>query len=147
MVTWRRLTVGLAAVVLLSAAEWHPVHAARVEVLGIGHDVRATVLVYEADFPAGNRPEAIGAYLARTVVVRDAAGRTIELTPTQVTTEGDRLRISLRGFAVAGLRNGRVAATLLQERFDDQVNVVEARIDGRRRTLVFLAGEAAQLLP
>lgn len=122
-------------------------HAARVDVLAIGRDVRATVLVYESDFPAGNAPEAIAAYLARTLVVRDAADRVIVLRPQQIATEGDRLRITLRGVAAAGLRRGRVMATLLHERFDDQVNVVEARIDGRRRTLVFLPGEAAQGLP
>ena len=107
----------------------------------------ATVLVYETDFPAGNRPEAIAAYLSRTLVVRDAADRVINLTPSQISSEGDRLRIALRGKAIEGLRNGRIAATLLHERFDDQVNVVEARIDGRRRTLVFLPGEASQGLP
>jgi hypothetical protein len=147
VVTGRSLLGWAAAVGLLAAASRHPVHAARVDVLGIGHDVRATVLVYEADFPAGNAPEAIAAYLARTLVVRDAADRVIALRPQQITTEGDRLRISLRGVAVAGLRNGRVMASLLHERFDDQVNVVEARIDGRRRTLVFLAGEPSQALP
>ncbi|MBL0179033.1 MAG: hypothetical protein IPP98_07905 [Gemmatimonadetes bacterium] len=147
MVTLPRVVAVLAMVGLLAAAERHPVHAARIDVLGLGHDIRATVLVYEADFPAGNRPEAIAAYLARTLVVRDADGRLVALTPSQITTEGDRLRIALRGRAIGGLRNGRIAATLLQERFDDQVNVVEARIDGRRRTLVFLAGEASQGLP
>lgn len=147
MVTSIRAALLLGMATVLTAAEWHPVHAARVEVLGVGHEVRATVLVYEADFPAGNHPEAIAAYLTRTLVVRDAADRVIALSPFRITTEGDRLRVELRGLAIAGLRNGRVAATLLHERFDDQVNVVEARVDGRRKTLVFLAGEAPQALP
>lgn len=137
----------LGLVGLLAGAEWHPVHAARVELLGIGHDVRVTVLVNEADFPAGNRPEAIAAYLARTLVLRDASDRVVQLTPDQIGSEGDRLRVSLRGRSPSGLRKGRVAVTVLQERFDDQVNVLEARIDGRRSTLVFLLGEAAQRLP
>ncbi|MBP9898364.1 MAG: hypothetical protein KBF28_08335 [Gemmatimonadales bacterium] len=147
MVMAPRVMAVLAAVGLLAGAEWHPVHAARIDILGIGHDVRATVLVYETDFPAGNRPEAIAAYLSRTLVLRDAADRVINLAPSQISSEGDRLRIALRGKAIEGLRNGRIAATLLHERFDDQVNVVEARIDGRRRTLVFLPGEASQGLP
>ena len=39
-----RVMAVLAAVGLLAGAEWHPVHAARIDILGIGHDVRATVL-------------------------------------------------------------------------------------------------------
>ncbi len=147
MVSALRGLAALGFAALVAGANWHPVHAARVELLGVGHEVRATVLVNEADFPAGNRPEAIAAYLSRTLVVRDAADRVVRLTTDQIGSEGDRLRVTLRGHSPAGLRRGRLAVTVLQERFDDQVNVVEARIDGRRRTLVFLSGEAAQLLP
>jgi hypothetical protein len=125
----------------------HPVHAARVEVIAAGTMVRATALVYTEDFPPGAQLEAVGRYLARTLRVVDAQQREVVLTPYQISTEGDRLRITLRGTAVQGLRGGRVVATLLHERFDDQVNVVEARVDGRRRTLVFLSGDAAQRLP
>lgn len=130
-----------------SAFAEHPVHAARVEVIAAGTMVRATALVYTEDFPPGSQIDAVARYLASTLRVTDARNREVALTPFRIATEGDRLRITLRGTAVEGLRGGRVVATLLQERFDDQVNVVEARVDGRRRTLVFLSGDAAQRLP
>ena len=137
----------LLALLSVSAFAEHPVHAARVEVISAGTMVRATALVYTEDFPPGTRLDAVASYLAHTRRVMDAQDRDVALTPFQIATEGDRLRITLRGTAVQGLRGGRVVATLLQERFDDQVNVVEARVDGRRRTLVFLSGDAAQRLP
>lgn len=131
----------------VSAFAEHPVHAARIEVISAGTMVRATALVYTEDFPPGERLDAVARYLASTLRVTDARNREVALTPFRIATEGDRLRITLRGTAVQGIRGGRVVATLLQERFDDQVNVVEARVDGRRRILVFLLGDAPQRLP
>lgn len=135
--------------VLLGVAAFaeHPIHAAQIEVISAGTMVRATALVYSEDFPPGKRLDAVAKYLATTLRVTDAQYREVALTPFRIGTEGDRLRITLRGTAEQGMRGGHVVATLLQERFDDQVNVVVARIDGRKRTLVFLEGDVAQRLP
>lgn len=137
----------LGLILCVGAWRWHPVHAARVEVVATGRDVGATVRVYAEDFPPGTRPAAVAAYLAQTLRISDARGAAVVLAPQSITTEGDRLRIELRGIAPTSIGRGRIAVTLLQERFTDQVNVATVRIDGRRAQLVFLRGDAAQALP
>jgi hypothetical protein len=81
------------------------------------------------------------------VVLNDARGSRIALRVVSVTPEGDRLRISLVGSAPTGIGRGRIAVPLLQDRFADQVNVVEVRAPGGRAQLVFLRGDPPQALP
>lgn len=139
----------LAAVVLMLAGfRFHPIHAARVE-LDVATDgtVSAVVHVYRDDFPATARLPEIAAYLDRVMVITDARAARVSLRPTGMEPEGDRIRISLAGTVPGGLGRGQIALTLLQERFSDQVNVVDARVQGRRAQLVFLRGDGPQALP
>jgi hypothetical protein len=107
----------------------------------------AVVHVYRDDFPATATLAEIGAYLDRSLVLTDARGGRVALHATGMEPEGDRLRIALTGMAAGGLKQGRIALTLLQERFADQVNVVDVRVPGRRAQLVFLRGDGPQSLP
>ncbi|MES2123386.1 MAG: hypothetical protein V4503_01735 [Gemmatimonadota bacterium] len=143
----RALTRWSALVVMLTASRWHPVHAARIELVSSGANVTATVRVYHDDFPPRLNREDVTAYLARTLILKDQAGVTVPLTPSAIVPEGDRVRIVLKGTANGALGNGHLAVTVLQERFSDQVNVALALIDGRRAQLVYLRGDAAQVLP
>jgi hypothetical protein len=148
MVTSLRIAALLLSAMTLSAAGFHPIHAARVELEAAADGtVTATVLVYRDDFSATISLADLGKYLDRVLVVTDSRSARVSLVPVGSIAEGDRLKISLRGATPAGLSHGRIALTLLQEKFGDQVNVVDARVAGRRAQLVFLRGDGPQPLP
>lgn len=133
---------------LLAAWRMHPIHAARVELdAAADGSVNAIVHVYRDDFPGQVTLASIGGYLDKALVVTDARGTRLILRPTALQPEGDRLKILLTGSVSGGIAHGRIALTLLQEKFADQVNVVDARVQGRRAQLVFLRGDASQALP
>ena len=135
-------------VLALSAWRFHPIHAARVELdISAGGNITATVHLYRDDLPPGDRPADVASCLDRGLVITDARGARVSLRTVAVTPEGDRLRIALVGVAPAGLGHGRIAVTLLQEKFTDQVNVVDVRAPGGRAQLVFLHGDPPQVLP
>ena len=143
-----RLAALPALVLALTAWRVHPIHAARVELdIAPSGAVTAVVHVYHDDIPAAIQLPDLSTYFARVMVVTDAKGSRVPLVATAVAPEGDRLRIDLAGTAAAPVSRGHLALTLLQERFPDQVNVVDARVQGRRAQLVFLRGDGPQLLP
>jgi hypothetical protein len=126
----------------------HPVHAARIEIIsGTNGDVAATVRVYRQDFLPHEQVATATFYLASALIVTDARGARVSLHVDSLLSEGDRLRIVLHGKATSALSGGRLAVTLLQEKFPDQVNVASVQVAGRTRQLVFLRGDASQVLP
>ena len=140
------VTAFLAAV--LGAWRFHPIHAARLEIRAAPDgSVTGVVHVYRDDFPPGSDLRAIDAYLGRVLIVTDAAGRRVPLRPIGAEPEGDRLRIGLAGRAAGPLSGGRILVSLLQDRYADQVDVVDATTPGHRAQLVFLRGDRAQALP
>lgn len=146
MVTSRQVAGLAACAILLTAAAAHPIHAARIELRASRGDVGATVRVYLEDFAPGEDLRAISAYLDRTLELSDRTGRRILLRPTGTVREGERLRISLVGRSAAGLSRGQLRVTILQERFDDQVNVVDAQVSSQQQQLVFVSGDGPQEL-
>ncbi|MEO5824317.1 MAG: DUF6702 family protein [Gemmatimonadales bacterium] len=135
----------LAAPVLAAAV--HPIHAARVELVALrAGDVVATVRVYEEDFPPGKDHLAISAYFDRQVILTAPNGSRVLLRPVSTTSEGDRLRIMLVGWTPSSLRGGNLQVTLLQEKFADQVNVVDVRNAGGKQQLIYVGGDDAQRL-
>lgn len=144
----RRLASLPLLVLALAAWRFHPIHAARVELdVSSSGNVNATVHVYRDDLPTGGARAEVTACLDRGLVLTDGRGARIVLRVVSLTPEGDRLRISLVGTAPAGIGHGRIAVPLFQERFADQVNVVEVRAPGGRTQLVFLNGDRPQPLP
>ncbi len=146
MVIQLRFAALIGGTAVLIAASEHPIHAARVELVAHRADVAATVRVYLEDFAPGEDLRAISAYFDRTVELTDRSGRRVLLRPTGTAREGERLRISLVGRSVVGLSRGRMQVTILQERFDDQVNVVDARVSRKQQQLVFVTGDGPQEL-
>jgi hypothetical protein len=143
-----RWPASLALVLLLAAWRLHPIHAARVELdVSAAGNVTATVHVYRDDVPPGATIADVAACIDRGLVLADARGSRVVLRVLTVTPEGDRLRIALTGSAPAGIGHGRIAVPLLQERFADQVNVVDVRAPAGRTQLVFLQGDRPQVLP
>ena len=132
----------------LSAWRLHPIHAARVEIdAAADGTVGVVVRVYRDDIPAGWKLAEVGGYLDRVLTITDAHAVRVHLVATGIVAEGDRLKVSLTGKAIGNLQRGHVALTLLQEQFSDQVNVVDAKVQGRRAQLVFLRGDGPQALP
>ncbi len=146
MVTAVQAIITILAAQVLAVA-MHPIHAARVELVALrAGDVAATVRVYEEDFPPGRDYLAISAYFDRQVILTAANGSRVLLRPVSTTPEGDRLRIMLVGWTPASLSGGKLQVTLLQEKFADQVNVVDVKNAGGKQQLVYLGGDDAQRL-
>lgn len=147
MVTIMRVGLALAAWSLLIGADAHPIHAARVELVTVQSGaVGAVVRVYHEDFAPGENFVAISAYLDRTLVLTTASGSRVMLRPVATAREGDRLRIHLVGWSHQPVSGGSVQVTILQDKFDDQVNVVDARLGPVRQQMVFVGGDSAQRL-
>ena len=144
---WRSAAL-LVSAVALTASRFHPIHAARVELDAPATGaVTVTVHVYRDDFPADTALPAVTRYLDRVLAVTDVRGDRVPLRAMTITMEGDRWRIALAGNATRTLSRGRITVTLLQDRYPDQVDVVDARVQGRRAQLLFLRGDPAQALP
>ena len=81
--------------------------------------------------------------LARTLAVTDAAGKRVTLSLAGVRRSGDLLWVTLRTPPVLGRVGVRLTNRVLFERYDDQVNVVQTSVAGRRRTLLFTKRDGA----
>ena len=133
---------------VLIAAHRHPIHAARVELdVTPSGTINATVHVYRDDLPAGADIANVEAALDRGIVLSDAHGVRVSLRVITVVSEGDRMRIALGGTARGGVAHGTIAVPLLQDRFSDQVNVVQVTLPRGHAQLVFLRGDRPQVLP
>ncbi len=144
-----RLAAGSLIVPLLLGA--HPVHTS---ITQLAHEpatrtVAVTVRVFADDFTAaaGRGDSAAAAYVRPRLALTDRAGRPIPLRWERAEPAGDALVLRLRGHAPAGLAGVRVRQMLLCERFDDQVNIVQAAYGGRSATLLFTPGDDAKALP
>ena len=141
--------LALACVAAASLA-WrsHPIHAARIALAATADGaVTVVVRVYRDDLPPASKASDLAGYIDRSLIVTDARGTRVVLRLTAAVPEGDRLRIDLAGRASSDLSRGRIAVTLMQERFPDQVNVVDAQLPGKRAQLVLLRGDGPQALP
>jgi hypothetical protein len=86
------------------------------------------------------------AYLTRALVITDGTGRPIPLSWCGARRAGDLLWLCLRAPLPAGPRDLGVESRVLFDRFADQANIVQATIDGSRRTLLFTRGSGAKHL-
>lgn len=153
MVTRRLTMAGFAALVGLIAVrpvDAHPLHTTLSE-LTVAPDgtVQIVLRAFVDDFAAAvtrvpSRPgaiptppdSAIARYLGQTVVLTDAASRRVALAVTGTRRTGDLLWVTLRAPVRA---SGGVSLTnrVLFERWDDQVNIVQATLGASRQTLLF----------
>ena len=85
-------------------------------------------------------------YVGARFTLADRGGRAVALRWCGARREGEVLLLCLRGAAPTSPAGGRVRHALLTEVFADQVNVVQARYDGRRETLLFTPGDGAKAL-
>ena len=144
---------GIALVALAASvrqAYSHPLHTTLTEISVNGGSLQIVLRAFVDDFSAvanGHGRAVLSTtpalsdstasrYAGAKLVLSDASGRRIALTTTNVRRAGDLVWITLsapvtRGAAV------RLTNSVLFERYDDQVNIVQAEIDGRRQTLLF----------
>ena len=128
----------------------HPLHTTLTEVSMSGNTLQITLRAFVDDFSAvanGHGRATLTAipalsdstaarYVGAKLVLADAAGRRIALTTTNVRRAGDLVWITLSAPVTRGVPV-RLTNSVLFERYDDQVNIVQAAIDGRRQTLLF----------
>ena len=132
----------------------HPLHTTLTELsIGANGEVEIRLRAFVDDFSAavsGSREtprppfrmpsdSAITRYLASRLLMHDTSGRHPKLVLTTVRREGDVVWVTLRASGVRALVGARLTNTVLFERYDDQVNIVQASIAGRRQTLLFTA--------
>jgi len=127
----------------------HPIHssAASLTLSPDGHTAALVLRVFADDFPPGRVPGAIDRYLAERFRLLDASGQSLRLCLEAVRQEGLVLQLRLHAAVAGGLRGVRVWHGVLAERFSDQVNIVQARYDGRTVSLLFTASDGPKRLP
>ena len=156
MVIGRVVAAAVATLVLVAtaprSARAHPLHTTLTELsIDTSGVVEIRLRAFVDDFSAavsGSREmprppfripsdSATARYLSSRLLLHDASGRSARLTLTTLRREGDVVWVTLRATGVRSLAGARLTNTVLFERYDDQVNIVQASIAGRRRTLLF----------
>ena len=150
--------VGAGFAILARRAESHPLHTTLAEVTtapdgGLQIVLRAFVDDFaaavsgRAPLPAASTAtpadSATQRYLGRTLLLSDAAGRRLALVVAGVRRNGDLVWVTLRASSVRTTAGVRLTNQVLFERFDDQVNIVQTSIAGRRQTVLFTKREGA----
>ncbi len=87
------------------------------------------------------------AYVNKHFKVTDANGRPIAMRWDRARRAGDLWWIYLEAQTRGGPRGLRVENALLFDRFDDQVNIVQAQYEGRRVSLLCTRGDGPKSLP
>jgi hypothetical protein len=155
----------IAAAATLGAAREaysHPLHTTLTEVT-IGDDGRVQFVLraFVDDFaaaitrtpavaPAATRTPADSAaarYLEATLIVVDDSGRRLPLQIAGIRRTNDLVWVTLRASDGRAARGVRLTNRVLFERFEDQVNIVQANIGGRRHTVLFTRREGAAAKP
>lgn len=135
--------------VLLAITARHPIHSSSA-VISMHPETMTAGIVLRAvadDFPPGASPAAIESYLKRRFQLTDPEGKLVPLRIDSVRVDGLVVVTALTASAPRGLSRFRVWHGVLAERFTDQVNLVQARYNGRSVSLLFTASDSAKPLP
>jgi hypothetical protein len=162
----RRLSVVLALLAVpavLAAprpADAHPIHTTMTELSydPSARELTATVRVFADDFSAAVKGGRAGGavvippdsamlrYVTGRFSVTGRGGGRLVMRSCGMRRDGIVLFICLRGTAPGPLTGATMTNAILTEVFPDQVNIVQARVDGRRRTLLFTPRDGAKPL-
>ena len=157
---WAGMAFAMLAAVGVSAssAHSHPLHTTLTEVsLAPDGELQIVLRAFVDDLsaavaghPAPMSPpiatptdSAIARYLGGAVRVSDAAGRRVALAVVGTRRSGDLLWVTLRAPVAGGAAGVHLTNRVLFERYDDQVNIVQTSIAGRRQTLLFTKRDGA----
>ena len=120
----------------------HPLHTTITELTeDRSHGmVRATIRVFADDLgkARGGRPEL--AYVVSKFAFTDRNGRPLPLRSCGTRRTGGLLWICVEAPSIEGLAPLRVYNIMLNDLFDDQVNVVQGAVGGARRSLLVHQG-------
>ena len=147
-----RTVTGLLVLVLgATSTSPHPIHTTFTEIVQTSAPGKVTVTVrgFEDDLtaaaravtPGGRLDSAIVGYLRQKLVLTDARGRRIVLEARGIRQTGDVRWLTFESAGPIDLGGTRLANTALTELHPDQVNLVQIRIRGRTRTLLFVPGD------
>jgi hypothetical protein len=127
----------------------HPMHTSVVELTeeASTRSVLITLRVFADDFRTDQLGGSAEAYARAHFELRGPEGRPVALQWVGATRAGDVVEIRLRANLPNGRSHARVLATLLCERFPDQVNIVRATYGGHTASLLFTRGDQAKALP
>jgi len=130
----------------------HPLHTTITELSFNAADrtVQVSVRVFADDFrvTAGAASDSAAfAYLRSGLTLSERDGRVLLLAWCGLRRQGDLVWLCARAPAPRGLAGVRVRARLLFDLYRDQINIVQARYDGRRTSLLFSSGDTAKALP
>lgn len=162
----RRLTTRLALAALSSVtavgtAGAHPLHTtlteismdakaggARIVIRAFIDDfgaaaARLTRSVQSADHSVS--ADVLQRYIVAKLVLADGHNQRVTLQWEGMRREGDVVWMTLRAPALTSLRGARLGSTLLFEKFDDQVNIVQV-VDGTtHRSMLFTSGDGTKV--
>ena len=157
---WRLICVSL-VIGAPAIAVAHPLHTslARMTVDSRTGVVDISLRVFADDFTAAaedwrrtnsssNGVTSRGAAYARaSFVVRESTGRSVNLQSCGEKRVGNMMWICLRGRLSPRASIATVMSRVLVEKFEDQVNVVQASYSNRKANLLFTAGDGEKRLP
>ena len=137
----------------------HPLHTslAQMTIDARTGAVNVSLRVFVDDFTAAatdwskNKrilPTAIAfSYARASFVVRESTGRVVSLESCGEKRVGDLMYVCLVGRISAKNSVSSVVSRVLTEKFDDQVNIVQASYSGRKANLLFTPGDGEKRLP
>jgi hypothetical protein len=153
------MTIGAVTLAVLgsaSAASSHPLHTTLTDIsIDASGTMQLTIRAFADDFatvvarnarrsrPMDYRlPDVdIAAYVSSALQVQDAGGRPAPLIWGGQRRAGDVIWVTMRVPSVRDLRGVKVASALLGELFEDQVNIVQTQLAGRRHSVLFTASD------
>jgi len=127
----------------------HPIHSSSAAIIQTPGAPAASIIlrVFADDFPPGRNAAEVTHYLTARFRLLDRQGREVRLQLRGIRSDGAVLLVELSAALPDGLAGARVWHGVLAERFDDQVNVVQAQYAGHAVTLLFAAGDGPKPLP
>jgi hypothetical protein len=140
------------AVGAVGALVLHPLHTTLTQ---LGFDPRdgtalVTIRVFADDFRAAAHGESDSTafrYVAAGFTLTNGEGRALTLAWCGARRTGAWVWLCLRAAAPSGLAGLRVHARLLFDVYEDQINIVQARYEGRHVSLLFSRGDPPKPLP
>jgi hypothetical protein len=143
---------------VVERADAHPLHTTLAEVSASPNGgVQIVLRVFVDDFSAAIRRQAIqprapivtpadsaaARYLGETLILTDGASRRVALQVVAMRRTDDLLWITLEAAGLRSVAGARLSNRVLFERWDDQVNIVQTGLGGRRQTLLFTKRDGA----
>ena len=138
-----------ALVVALTLGVSHPMHSSLTTVAWRQEtrtlEVAVRIFTQDLQDALARRTGTACAYAQTVLTLRDAAGRAVPIDRCSLERQGDVTWIRLS--AMPGDPNGlHLSNTLLFDRFEDQINIVQSSIGGRARTVLFTRGDGPKAL-